>query len=84
MCINTKCKWYHSEVNNNQINTWKYQRLTIWARYCNKEVLLPPPMNILDLIITLPLHLIREENQYHGDKFSGCILPIQKYYLSYY
>lgn len=41
-----------SEIKNNRINTWKYQRLFIWTKYCGKKVLLPPPMNILDILVS--------------------------------
>ena len=33
----------------------------IWMRYCNREMLLPPPFNVLDFIITLPLRIVRWE-----------------------
>ena len=36
------------------INTWKYNRSLLWMRFCGKSVVLPSPMNILDLILTLP------------------------------
>ena len=49
----------HSAIKNDKINTWKYQRMFIWMRYCNREMLLPPPMNVLDFIITLPLRIVR-------------------------
>ena len=48
-----KCKSPPSEIKNNRINTWKYQRLFIWTRYCGKKVLLPPPMNLLDILVSL-------------------------------
>ena len=38
----------------NGINTWKYHRTLLWMRYCGKRVVLPSPMNIIDLLITLP------------------------------
>ena len=43
----------------NGINTWKYHRTQLWMRYCNSSVSLPPPMNIIDILITLPARFIR-------------------------
>ena len=43
----------------NGIETWKFHRIQLWMRFCNKSVTLPPPMNLVDIIITVPTRFIR-------------------------
>ena len=43
----------------NGIDTWKFHRTQLWMRFCKKNIILPPPMNIVDILITLPLHCAR-------------------------
>ena len=48
-----------STLSDNKVNAWKCHRLKLWMQYCNNGVVLPPPMNLLDALITLPVLLFK-------------------------
>lgn len=37
-------------VQTNSIDAWKFARTQVWLDYCNKQVILPPPVNLVSLI----------------------------------
>ena len=41
----------------NKLTTWKYHRTQLWMEYCNREVILPSPFNLVnyafDLVIIM-------------------------------
>ena len=48
-----------STLSDNKVNAWKCHRLKLWMQYCNNGVVLPPPMNLLDALITTPVRLFK-------------------------
>ena len=39
------------------LNNCRYQRTVILMEFCNKGVIIPPPMNIIHLLIMIPTHI---------------------------
>ncbi len=40
-----------------RISSWKYHRTHLWMDYCNKAVVLPPPFNLLGIIVDVVMML---------------------------
>ena len=41
------------------VDTWKYYRTRLWMSFCHKVVVLPPPFNLIDYLLSLPLNFYR-------------------------
>ncbi len=37
----------------NKLTTWKYHRTQLWMEYCNREVILPSPFNLVNYAFDL-------------------------------
>ena len=42
-------------IQRNAVSWWKYSQTLLWMRFCSKGVVLPSPLNLVDLIIRLLL-----------------------------
>ena len=50
----------------NKLTTWKYHRTQLWMEYCNREVILPSPFNLVnyafDLVVIIVTFFLANEN----------------------
>ena len=44
-----------SDLQKDRTSSWKCHWIKVGLQFCNEGVVLPPPMNLLDAIITLPV-----------------------------
>eukprot|EP00095_Tigriopus_kingsejongensis_P004592 maker-scaffold416_size178335-snap-gene-0.25 protein:Tk04592 transcript:maker-scaffold416_size178335-snap-gene-0.25-mRNA-1 annotation:"short transient receptor potential channel 5-like" len=42
-----------ASITENKLASWKYHRTHVWMDYCNKAVVLPAPMNLINLMVDI-------------------------------
>ena len=40
-------------ITENKLANWKYHRTHVWMDYCNESVVLPAPMNLVNIVVGL-------------------------------